>query len=148
MSNEQRGAQWRKLRASVRGRDTVIPLVTALVTITVLLSIYTVQARAPQRIEPARPLPAAPASPAPPFLYVMQTDPGNEDMVQLFAVRDGALVRIASYPLVGEELPRADRDILRQGLALRDSTELQSALEDYQNNLQLTMYNAQLDERH
>jgi len=130
--------QWHKLRDSMRGKDVkrVVPLATVLMVITVLLALFTVQSRAPQSVMPST-LPTAPASPAPPFLYVMQTDPGDERMLDLFTVQDGALVRIATYPFIGEELPLSDRDILRQGLALRDSTELQSALEDYHSHLQM-----------
>jgi len=131
--------QWNKLRDSMQGKDAkrVAPLATVIAAITVLLALVTMQNRAPQSIVPNTTLPTAPASPAPPFQYVMQTDPKNERMLQLFTVQDGALVRIASYPLIGEELPQADKDILRRGLALRDSEELQSAIEDYHSNLQL-----------
>jgi len=131
--------QWYKLRDSMRDREVrrVIPLATVLTVITVLLALFTVQSRAPQSVEPFT-LPKAPVSPAPPFQYVMQTDPRNERMLDLFTVQNGSLVRIATYPLIGEDLPGADRDILRQGLALRDSTELQSALEDYHSHLQVS----------
>jgi len=123
--------QWQKLRESLRDRDVkrIAPAATVVITIVVLVALFTVQGRTPQNAAP--PLPIAPASPVPAFQYVIQTDPQNERMLALFFARDGALVRVASYPFAGEDLPQADRDILRRGLALRDSAELQSTLEDY-----------------
>ena len=123
--------QWNKLREALRDRDVtrIAPAAAVVITITVLVALFTVQGRSPQSTVPSRP--TAPASPAPLFQYVMQTDPQDEHVLALFYAKEGELVRIASYPFAGENLPQADREILRQGLALRDSTELQSALEDY-----------------
>jgi len=123
--------EWYKLRDSLRerGMKRIAPAATVLLALAVLAALFTVQGRSPQNTAP--PLPIAPDSPVPPFQYVIQTDPQNEHMLALFFAREGELVRVASYPFAGEELPEADRDILRRGLALRDSAELQSTLEDY-----------------
>ena len=123
--------EWQKLRESLRCRDVkrIAPAATLLITLAVLAALFTVQGRTPQNAAP--PLPIAPASPVPAFQYVLQTDPQNERMLALFFAREGELVLVASYPFSADDLPQADRDILSRGLALRDSAELQSTLEDY-----------------
>jgi len=123
--------EWQKLRESLRDRDVkrIAPAATVFITIAVLIALFTVQGRSPQSAAPS--LPTAPDSPVPAFQYIMQTDPQDEHTLALFFARGGELVRVASYPFAGEDLPQADQDILHQGLALRDSAELQSALEDY-----------------
>ena len=124
MQSDQTRPRW---RARLLDPRKLIPAATLMVTLTALLALFTVQSRAPQRIfEAPRPAPELP-----PFQYVMQTAPENDGTLELYSVREGALVRIATYPFAADDLPQADRDILRRGLALRDSGELQSAMEDY-----------------
>jgi hypothetical protein len=122
VSEKNRGARFAKWLEPQR----IVPIATLAVVVVALLGLFTVQSRAPQPLRPPPPLPDIP-----PYRYVMQTDPANSRILELYTVQDGALVSLASYPITPDDLPEADRRILRQGLALRDSVELQSALEDY-----------------
>ena len=66
-----------------------------------------------------------------PYQFLLKS---QKQALELFHLRDGDWQKLAEFPLTLGDLPEADRQLLRTGLALRDAGELQRSLEDYLPN--------------
>ena len=84
------------------------------------------QNRAPQPVQPVAPPTAA--AQEEPFQFLLQSSQGK---LEVSLLAQGAWEPIAQYDVTLEDLPAVDRQYLQTGIALRDSEELQRALEDY-----------------
>lgn len=63
-----------------------------------------------------------------PYQYLLRSD---EQQLELFLLEAGQWEKIADFDLAIDDIPEADRRYLQAGLVIRDSEELQRALEDY-----------------
>ncbi|MCL2106814.1 MAG: hypothetical protein FWH26_07160 [Oscillospiraceae bacterium] len=66
-----------------------------------------------------------------PYQYLLREEGG--DSLVIYLMENGAPEKLASLPAALDDLPLADRRDLARGIALRDSDQLQRALEDYIN---------------
>ncbi|MDR1927757.1 MAG: hypothetical protein LBQ33_03855 [Oscillospiraceae bacterium] len=80
-----------------------------------------------QRRSPA-PQPSSTQTSAVTFRYLLREDAGE---LAVYVFEGAQMQRIAAFEAVIGDLPEADRQALRTGIAIRDAAQLQQTLEDY-----------------
>lgn len=69
--------------------------------------------------------------PAQPYQFLLKI---QRESLELFHIKDGRWQKLADFPVTVDDLPEADKQLLKTGIVLKDAQELQRSLEDYLPN--------------